>query len=207
MFLLDSITRVAMAQREIGLSAGEPPATKGYPPSVFAMLPRLLERSGPGIDASITAFYTVLVEGDDIHDPIGDAVRGILDGHLWLSRDLAGRSIFPAVDPLQSISRSMTDVIRSEHEKDARRVIELISRYREIEDLIQIGAYSPGSDPRVDDAVRAMPTIEKFLKQERSEVSSFKKTVSQLKGCLTAANNGKRKMGMTPAPVGSGGAS
>lgn len=206
MFLLDSITRVAMAQREIGLSAGEPPATKGYPPSVFTMLPSLLERSGPGLEAAITAFYTVLVEGDDIHDPIGDSVRGILDGHLWLSRDLAGRSFFPAVDPLQSISRSMTNVVSPDHEADARKVIEMISRYREIEDLIQLGAYSPGADSRVDAAVTAMPTVEKFLRQSRSEFSAFEDTVVQLESCVCASNqNGKRKLERVPTSTIAGG--
>ncbi len=179
--LMDSLTRVAMAQREIGLSAGEPPATKGYPPSVFAMLPRLLERSGPGITGNITAFYTVLIEGDDLHDPIGDAVRGIIDGHLWLSRELAGRSFFPAVDPLMSISRSMPDVVSEDHLTAGRRSIELISRYRGVEDLIQLGAYARGADPRVDEAVDAMPAIERLLRQDRTETSDFDGTVKQLK--------------------------
>ncbi len=179
--LLDSITRVAMAQREIGLSAGEPPATRGYPPSVFAMLPKLLERSGPGVQGSITAFYSVLVEGDDIHDPVGDAVRGILDGHLWLSREMAGRSFFPAVDPLLSISRSMSDVALPDHYEAARKAIFLISKYREVEDLLQLGAYTPGTDPKVDEAVQAMPAIEKLLRQDRIEVSSFEHTVHGLK--------------------------
>ena len=180
MLMMDSVTRVAMAQREIGLSAGEPPATKGYPPSVFAMLPRLLERSGPGVRGNITAFYTVLVEGDDVHDPVGDAVRGILDGHLWLSRELASRSFFPSVDPLQSISRSMPDVVSPSHFDASRRAIELIARYRGIEDLIQLGAYTSGADPKVDQAVRTMPKIEELLRQDRQSNTAFEDAVRQL---------------------------
>lgn len=202
MLLMDSVTRVAMAQREIGLSAGEPPATKGYPPSVFAMLPRLLERSGPGSNGNITAFYTVLVEGDDVHDPIGDAVRGIIDGHLWLSRDLASRSFYPSVDPLQSISRSMTDVIPGDHLEASRRALELIARYRNVEDLIQLGAYTPGTDVKVDEAVAAMPAIEKLLKQERLEKTPFESTVAQLGSSVRPARSnlaGSRRIAGVPA--------
>lgn len=185
--LIDSVTRFAMAQREIGLSAGEPPATKGYPPSVFAMMPRLLERSGPGETGSITAFYTVLVEGDDIHDPVGDSVRGILDGHLWLSRDLAGQGHFPAVDPLQSISRSMDDIVSPEHREDARQAIEMIARYREAEDLIQLGAYQAGADAGLDRAVQARPAIQKLLRQGRDERSTFESTRLGLQAAVRVA--------------------
>ena len=192
MLLLDSLTRVAMSQREIGLSAGEPPATRGYPPSVFAMLPKLLERSGPGVRGSITAFYTVLVEGDDPQDPICDAVRGIVDGHLWLSRDLAGRAFYPSIDPLHSVSRSMTDVVSADHLADARRVIAYLSKFRSAEDLIQLGAYTAGSDPLVDEAMRAMPTIENFLRQDRLEASSWEATVRGLQRCARAGQEAKR---------------
>lgn len=204
MLLMDSVTRIAMAQREIGLSAGEPPATRGHPPSVFAMLPRLLERSGPGIRSNITAFYSVLVEGDDIHDPVSDAVRGIIDGHLWLSRDLAGRSFFPAVDPLQSISRSMSDVVDAEHLGAARRAIELISRYRGVEDLIQLGAYTPGTDRKVDEAVQAMPHLDDLLRQDCRENAPFQETV---RGLLKSVERKRRKEASRPAVPVPGGAS
>jgi flagellum-specific ATP synthase/type III secretion protein N (ATPase) len=151
---------------------------------VFAVLPRLLERSGPGADGTITAFYSVLVEGDDVHDPIGDAVRGIIDGHLWLSRELAGRSFFPAVDPLLSISRSMPDVVPAAHLAAARRAIELVARYRNVEDLIRLGAYAAGTDPGVDEAVRAMPAIEALLRQDRIESTPFEETVRRLGKCV-----------------------
>jgi flagellum-specific ATP synthase len=179
-FLLDSITRVAMAQREIGLSAGEPPATKGFPPSTFSLLSKLLERTGPGPRASITAFYTVLVEGDDIHDPIGDAVRSILDGHLWLSRDMASKGFYPAIDPLGSVSRVMPDVVSEEHLKAARELVGMVARYRGVEDLLQLGAYVPGGDVRVDEAVRAMPAIEAFLRQDARERAAFEETLRRI---------------------------
>ena len=217
--LVDSVTRVAMAQREIGLSAGEPPATRGYPPSTFALLGKLLERTGPGEKASITAFYTVLVEADDLHDPIGDTVRSILDGHLWLSRDLASRGHFPAIDPLQSISRVMSDVVAPEHLKSARDMVALVSRYRGVEDLLQMGAYVPGGDPRVDEAVRAWPQVETFLKQGQSERMAFPQTIGRLaealkppvrrvagaaaigasRGAASTASNGARPVGSAAA--------
>ncbi len=178
--LLDSITRVAMAQREIGLSAGEPPATRGYPPSTFSLLARLLERTGPGRRASITAFYTVLVEADDLHDPVGDAVRGILDGHLWLSRDLAMKGHYPAIDPTGSVSRVMPEVVSADHLRLAREMVAMIARFRGVEDVLQLGAYVPGGDLRVDEAVRAMPGIEAFLKQDSLETTALKDTVRRL---------------------------
>jgi len=183
-FLLDSVTRVAMAQREIGLSAGEPPATRGYPPSTFALLAKLLERTGPGSRGSITAFYTVLVEADDLHDPVGDAVRGILDGHIWLSRDMASKGHFPAIDPLQSISRVMPDVVAADHLRAARELISMVARYRGVEDLLQLGAYVPGGDPRVDEAVRAWPAIELLLKQDPREKTPLEETVRRLQEAI-----------------------
>jgi flagellum-specific ATP synthase len=170
LLVMDSLTRYAMALREIGLAVGEPPATKGYTPTVFAALPRLLERAGttagPG---SITGVYTVLVEGDDLSDPIADAVRAILDGHIVLSRDLAERGHFPAVDLPRSVSRVMTDVVSEERIVVAQRARELLSTYREAEDLLSIGAYKHGTVPRLDDAIARMPALEAFLRQRSAE--------------------------------------
>ncbi|MFA5865088.1 MAG: FliI/YscN family ATPase [Phycisphaerae bacterium] len=183
LLLVDSITRLAMAQRQIGLAAGEPPATKGYTPSVFALLPKLLERAGQSDRGSITGFYTVLVEGDDITEPISDAVRGILDGHLWLSRDLANKGHYPAISLLESVSRVMPDVVDSPHITAAKKVRRLISLYHDIEDLVNIGAYVPGSNSELDLAVRVHPMIEKFLRQEIREHPDFnfaKKTLFEL---------------------------
>jgi len=180
LLLLDSITRVAVAQREVGLSANEPPTTRGYPPSVFSLLPRLLERSGAGEVGTITSFYTVLVEGDDLHDPIGDAVRGILDGHIWLSRRLASRGHFPAIDVLESISRVMPDVIDEAHAAAARSAREDLARAREVEDLVQLGAYVRGQDARTDLALDRLPRLEAFLRQRADEVCSREATLGEL---------------------------
>jgi flagellum-specific ATP synthase len=169
LLLVDSLTRVAMAQREIGLSIGEPPATKGYPPSVFAMLPKLLERSGPGVTGSITGLYTVLVEGDDFNEPVSDAVRSVLDGHVVLSRQLASRNHYPAVDILDSVSRLMLDITTPEHQQAAGEVKELMAIYREAEDLINIGAYANGSSERVDHAIECIDGINNFLRQGITE--------------------------------------
>jgi flagellum-specific ATP synthase len=173
LLLMDSVTRLANAQREIGLSAGEPPATKGYPPSVFAQMPRLLERAGRSDRGSITGFYTVLVEGDDANEPIADSARSILDGHVWLSRDLAVRGQYPSIDPLQSVSRLMTDVVNAEHAEAAQRLRALMAAYRDAEDLIHVGAYVKGSSAEIDLAVQARPAILKFLKQGIGEASTL----------------------------------
>ena len=166
LFMMDSITRFAMAQREIGLAGGEPPTTKGYPPSVFALLPKLLERTGrSGSDGSITGFYTVLVEGDDPSDPIADAVRSIVDGHVVLSRELASRGQFPAVDVLNSTSRVMSDVVSDQHRRDAQAFVATLATYKEAEDLINIGAYVRGSNPRIDYALDKIDSITAYLKQ------------------------------------------
>jgi flagellum-specific ATP synthase len=154
-----------LAQREIGLAAGEPPTTRGFPPSVFALLPKLLERSGRAPQGSITAFYSVLVEGDDPHEPICDTVRGLLDGHVWLSRKLAARGHYPAIDVLESISRLMRDVTSREHQQAAVCLRELMAVYRDHEDLISIGAYRRGSNPRVDRAIDMRESIDQFLRQ------------------------------------------
>ncbi len=165
LLVMDSLTRWALAQREIGLAAGEPPTTRGFPPSVFALLPKLLERSGRTSQGSITAFYSVLVEGDDPHEPICDTARGLLDGHVWLSRKLAARGHYPAIDVLDSISRLARDVTSREHQQAAACVRELMAVYRDHEDLISIGAYRRGSNPRVDRAIDMRDSIELFLRQ------------------------------------------
>lgn len=185
LFMMDSVTRFAMAQREVGLSVGEPPATKGYTPSVFAALPKLLERCGSfDSEGSITGLYTVLVEGDDTEDPIGDTVRSIVDGHIVLNRRLAQRGHFPAIDVLQSTSRVMSNVATPEHLAMASELRECLAVYREAEDLINIGAYKPGANPSIDKAVRLHEPLNAFLRQRVEDCSSFKKTLSELKKAL-----------------------
>jgi flagellum-specific ATP synthase len=171
LLLVDSLTRYAMAQREIALAIGEPPATKGYPPSVFAKLPALVERSGNGLHGvgSITAFYTVLTEGDDPQDPIADAARGILDGHIVLSRELAESGHFPAIDVERSVSRVMGAVVDREHGLAARRMRQLLARVNKARDLIQLGAYQPGHDAELDTAVRLQPAMNALLQQDMHE--------------------------------------
>jgi ATP synthase in type III secretion protein N len=181
LLLVDSVTRVARAQREIGLAAGEPPARRGYPPSVFALLPRLLERSGQGEQGSITGIYTVLVEGGDMDEPIADEVRGILDGHIVLERAIAARGHYPAIDVGHSLSRVMDAVVPPEHVAAARKLRNLVAAYEEKRDLIALGAYSKGSDPRVDQAVFALPEIERFLQQSAAELVPYDQTVAALK--------------------------
>jgi flagellum-specific ATP synthase len=176
LLLMDSLTRLANAQREVGLSVKEPPATKGYPPSVFAQLPRLLERAGRAARGSITGFYTVLVEGDDQNEPIADAARSILDGHVWLSRDLAHRGHYPSIDPLSSVSRLMGDVSPAEQVQAALRVKSLLAAHRDAEDLINVGAYVKGSNPEIDLAVQARPAILRFLRQGVDETASLEAT-------------------------------
>jgi FliI/YscN family ATPase len=178
---MDSVTRYAMALREAALAAGEPPATKGYPPSVFAALPRLLERAGTGPgDGVITALYTVLVEGDDLSDPIADAVRSILDGHIVLSRGLAEKGHFPAIDVLASISRLAPEIAPELVMRAAASVRDMLSTYRDAQDLIQVGAYVPGSDPRVDVAISAQPQIDAFLRQRVTDGSRFEDSLKGL---------------------------
>src|SRR5690554_3173534 len=180
MLMMDSVTRIALAQREVGLAIGEPPATRGYTPSVFALLPRLLERSGTARKGSITALYTVLVEGDDMNEPVADAVRGILDGHIVLSRRLAQENQYPAVDVLASVSRLMDVIVTPEHLKAAARLRELLAVYNTNEDLINIGAYVAGSNPRIDLAIKMHPSIMNFFRQEVGEKCSFEETVNTL---------------------------
>ncbi|MBL8715975.1 MAG: FliI/YscN family ATPase [Myxococcales bacterium] len=180
LLVMDSVTRFAMALREATLAAGEPPLSKGYTPSVFAALPSLLERTGNGVgEGSITAVYTVLVEGDDLQDPIADAVRGILDGHVVLSRKLADRGLFPAIDVLRSVSRVATEICTSQHLRATSNVRDRLSAYTEAADLISIGAYAPGSDPRVDAARVAVPRIEEFIRQGLTEVTARQDSIAQ----------------------------
>ncbi len=184
LMLMDSLTRVAMAQREIGLAIGEPPTTKGYTPSVFALMPRLLERAGNSDRGSITGLYTVLVEGGDLDEPVSDTARSILDGHIVLSRDIATRGHYPAVDVLESVSRVKNDVITKEQKAAAAEILELMAVYRDSEDLINIGAYAQGSSPKVDRAIARIEAINQFLRQDMMERSSFEETVTAL-GKLT----------------------
>lgn len=176
LLMLDSLTRVALAQREIGLAAGEPPASKGHVPSLFSLMPRLLERAGPGTKGSITALYTVLVEGDDMNDPVADLARSILDGHITLSRALAHRNHYPAVDVLQSVSRVMDAVVSKEHMEAAGELRRALAEYKDAEDLIRIGAYTTGGDPSLDRAIALMPPLEAFLRQRPDEPGEFSQT-------------------------------
>jgi flagellum-specific ATP synthase len=180
LLLLDSLTRMCQAQRQIGLAAKEPPATKGFPPSVFALIPEILERAGKTHTGSITGFYTVLVEGDDFNEPIPDAVKGITDGHLWLNRKLANRGHFPAIDMIQSISRVRGDVIDSDHSKMARRVLSIWAAYEEIEDLVNIGAYVAGANLEFDLAVQARPRITQYLQQDPNSPTTLEQARKQL---------------------------
>ncbi len=176
LLMMDSITRFAMAQREVGLAIGEPPVSRGYTPSVFSILPKLLERVGNGEMGSITGLYTVLVDGDDFNEPISDAVRGILDGHILLSRKLANRNHYPAIDVLGSVSRVMPDVVDKSHMQLAGKIKALMAAYEEARDLINIGAYRRGSNPEVDEAIEKMPRITEFLQQAVDEKADFEDT-------------------------------
>ena len=185
LLIMDSITRLCHAQRQIGLAAHEPPATKGFPPSVFALLPEILERAGKTATGSITGFYTVLVEGDDFNEPIPDAVKGITDGHLWLNRALAARGHYPAIDMLQSISRVRGDVCEKEQLRAARRILSLVATYEQIEDMVNIGAYVPGANPEFDLAVQSRPRIQAYLQQEAGMPCKLDDARKQLADLLT----------------------
>lgn len=188
LLMMDSVTRFAMAQREIGLSTGEPPSQKGYTPSVFATLPKLLERAGSFEgEGSITGFYTTLVEGDDMNDPIGDSVRSIVDGHIVLSRALAQKGHFPAIDIMQSASRVMRAVASAEHVKLSQKLRETLAIYKDAEDLINIGAYKPGSNPKIDKAVKVIDAVNDFLKQRVEDPTNFTQTVRQMQQILVNA--------------------
>jgi flagellum-specific ATP synthase len=187
MLMMDSVTRFAMAQREVGLAAGEPPSSKGYTPSVFSLLPRLLERSGKFKKGSITAFYTVLVEGDDMNDPIADAVRSILDGHIVLDRKLAGRGHYPCIDMLSSNSRLMPQLVDDEARTAAYGVRDLLATHKDAEDLLNIGAYKRGSNPRIDLAVDRIDAVNAFLRQKAEESSELRETRAALLTLLKSA--------------------
>ncbi len=180
LLLMDSLTRFARAQREIGLAAGEAPARRGFPPSVFSELPKLVERAGNSAMGSITAFYTILVEGDDMSDPIADEVRSLLDGHIMLSRDLAAANHYPAIDVLASLSRIMPQLVPPEHRAAASRLRNLLAKYKEIEFLLRVGEYKHGSDPLADEAIRKMDMIQSFLRQAPHEYGHYNATVTQL---------------------------
>ena len=184
LFLMDSVTRFARALREIGLAAGEPPTRRGFPPSVFASLPRLMERVGMGHKGSITALYTVLVEGDDMTEPIADETRSILDGHIILSRKLASANHYPAIDILASVSRVMNMVASEEHKQIAGRFRELMAKYNEIELLVKIGEYKRGADPKADQAIDRIEKLRTFLRQRTDERISFEETLSQMKAAI-----------------------
>jgi len=184
MLMMDSVTRIAMAQREIGLSVGEIPASKGYTPSVFGMLPKLLERAGAVNGGSITGIYTVLVEGDDMNDPVADTVRSILDGHIVLSRKLASMNHYPAIDVLQSVSRVMIDVVSEHHRQLANELTEVLATYQEAEDLINIGAYVEGSNKRIDRAIQLIDDLRDLLKQSIHEKVDFEESLEQLQQIL-----------------------
>ncbi|MFN7732360.1 MAG: FliI/YscN family ATPase, partial [Pirellula sp.] len=188
LLLMDSVTRFAMAQREIGLAAGEAPTTRGYPPSVFSMLPQLVERTGITASGSITAFYTVLVEGDDPNEPISDALRGLLDGHIHLSRRLASRGHFPAIDVLPSLSRLQHQIIDEEHRNRAQLLRKLLAVYAQHEELIDIGAYKLGSQSEIDTAIRMRPELEGFLTQDRDMNVPWSETQQQLHALARRAN-------------------
>lgn len=179
--MMDSLTRFSMAQREIGLASGEPPVSRGYTPSVYTEMPKLLERAGNSDRGSITGLYTVLVDGDDFNEPISDTARSILDGHIMLSRKLANRNHYPAIDVLQSISRVMSQIITPEHKEAAGRLKNILATYQEAEDLINIGAYKSGSNPNIDYAISKIQQVNEFLTQEVEDKITFEQEIAMLK--------------------------
>ncbi len=198
LLIMDSVTRFAMAQREIGLAAGEPPTTRGYPPSVYAQLPKLIERAGRASRGSITAFYSVLVEGDDTSEPVSDIVRGLLDGHVILSRRLAAQAHYPAIDVLDSISRLFTDIVPPGQQQAAQTIRELMEAYREHEDLISIGAYRSGANPAVDAAIAMRDEINQYLRQAVAEGSSVESASTQLLALAQRCANARKPMPAAP---------
>ncbi len=201
--MMDSLTRVAQAQREVGLAAGEPPTTKGYTPSVFRLLPRLVERAGnlSRGEGSITAVYTVLTEEDDLQEPVADAARAILDGHIVLNRGLAEAGVYPAIDVSSSISRVMSRVVDAEQETSARLFKQLWSRYREQEDLINVGAYQAGSDPLTDQAIAMQPQLRAFVSQGMGEVVSREQSAAALRALMAAPDRTSNRHVKSPETV------
>src|SRR5690606_14835577 len=187
--MMDSVTRVAMAQREIGLATGEPPTTKGYTPSVFSILPKLLERTGTNQRGTITAFYTVLVDGDDMNEPIADAVRGILDGHFVMDRSLAEKGQYPAINVLKSISRVMNQITTTEHQAYAQKLRTILAKYEENQELISIGAYKRGTDQEIDMAINYYPKIMDYLKQDVYEAHSLENSIEMMRMLLNGGGN------------------
>jgi len=186
LLMVDSLTRFAMAQREIGLSVGEPPTTKGYTPSVFSLLPKLLERAGKVENSgSVTGLYTILVEGDDFNEPISDAARSILDGHLYLSRDLAAKNHYPCVDVLNSISRVMIDIVSEKQKNMANRILNIIATYKKAEELINIGAYVHGSNEEIDYAISMINPVNDFLRQDINERFDFEQTTGMMEALFS----------------------
>ncbi len=202
LLLVDSLTRLATAQRQVGLAAGEPPTTRGFTPSVFNLLPRLLERCGRTDTGSVTGFYTVLVEGDDMSDPIADAVRAVTDGHVWLSRDLANRGHWPAIDILQSVSRVMTDVVDAEHLAAAREIQRLVAIYNDIEELVNLGAYQRGSSAEYDLVIAVIPMIRAFLAQGRGQAFSADQTRAALLDLRDRIDEVRQEISRRTAPAG-----
>ncbi len=193
LLMMDSLTRLAHAQREIGLAIGEPPTTKGYTPSVFALLPRFLERAGTGAGVgTITGLYTVLVEGDDMNDPIPDAVRAILDGHIVLSREIAAQNQYPAIDVLNSTSRVMIDIVDPEHLKDAKKLTDMTASYKSAEDLIHIGAYKSGSSVKIDKAIERHDAIQSYLRQDINEMANFNESIRDLHDLFDASPQNRK---------------
>ena len=183
--MMDSLTRFSMAQREIGLASGEPPVSRGYPPSVYSEMPKLLERAGCAEKGSITGLYTVLVDGDDFNEPITDTARSILDGHIMLDRKLRHKNHYPAIDILQSISRCMSQIATREHKQAAGKLKTVLATYQEAEDLINIGAYKSGSNPSIDYAISKIDAVNQFLCQDVDEKFDFETTVQMLEGLFT----------------------
>ncbi len=193
LLMMDSVTRFAMAMREVGLAIGEPPTTKGYTPSVFAMLPKLLERAGSFKNAgTITALYTVLVEGDDMNEPIADSVRSILDGHIVLSRDLAAKNHYPCIDILHSASRVMRDIVDEDHIKYSSKIREILATHKEAEDLINIGAYVPGSNPKIDYAISRIDAVNEFLRQGMNELGQLEDSIERMQKLVLDRRNKDR---------------
>ena len=197
LLVMDSVTRLAMAQREIGLAAGEPPSQKGYTPSVFNLLPKVLERAGNFRRGSITGFFTVLVEGDDFNEPICDAVRAILDGHIILSRQLAAQGHYPAIDILHSVSRLTSAIATPAQKEAARRMREALAVYRDAEDLIQLGAYVAGSNPALDASIRLRPELLDFLRQDQASTSTLPQTLSRLEELGGRLQSGQQTLSAT----------